>query len=239
MAVFCTCLPAEEPGGRRVGLLSCHPRGHSWRASPSGGTSHCPEHSCRGESLRLSPPPLCCTWAVHKYASATQAAPARLPQTCAASPCPLPPAQLILNVNIRAGLVLTEITNPPAVTTYRVRLYSGPATGNTFVKYVQFTADQAKTVQPINLATLGLPAGTYSAGVMALGEHGWSAESARSNYVLVQARRSAARTVRPGRLLSEAQDAGAQAPLKAAPASGHTDARDEAMHKRHRNRHLL
>jgi len=133
--------------------------------------------------------------------------------------------------------VLTEITNPPAVTTYRVRLYSGPATNSVFVKYVQFTTDQAKTVQPINLATLGLPAGTYSAGVMALGEHGWGVESARSNYVAVQARRSAARTVRPGRLLSEAQDT--SAPPKGARAPAHTDASDEALHNRHRNRHLL
>lgn len=143
--------------------------------------------------------------------------------------------QLVLNVNIRTGLVLTEITNPPAVTGYRVRIYSGPTTNSLLVKMVQFTVEQAAAVQKLNLATLGLPAGTYSVGIIPVGEHGTGPESPRSNYVAVQARRSAGtRATRPGRLLAEVRDAVGQPKQTSTFADG-----DDALHKRHRNRHLL
>lgn len=155
---------------------------------------------------------------------------------CTAFRPPLLP-QLVLNVNIKRALVLTEITNPPDVTVYRVRIYSGPATNSTFVKVVQFTADQATTIQPINMATLGLPAGTYSVATQPLGVNGAGPESARSNYVTMQARRSATRGVRPGRRLVEDHDGEGQPTHTRA--DRHAMAGAPPLHQRHRNRHLL
>ncbi|PRW20837.1 Ig-like domain repeat [Chlorella sorokiniana] len=142
-------------------------------------------------------------------------------------------AGLVMNVNIRTGLVTTAINNPPAVTGYLVRIYRGPATNSTAVKTLSYTPDQAKTVQAVNLATLGLQAGTYSVSTFPVGANGAGAESARSNYVAMQTRRS----VRPVRRMAETQQSISQAQPQRAGTQG--DARDEVLRKRHRNRHLL
>lgn len=143
-----------------------------------------------------------------------------------------------MNVNIQTAPVVSEIDNPPDVTTYRVRIYKGPSTNSTLVKTVSFTAEQAQAVQPINLASYGLTAGTYSVAIIPSGANGNGAESAKSNYVAMQTRRTAtARNVRPGRRLAEAQQEAGQPQHTSSRTAAQTE--DDALRKRHRNRHLL
>lgn len=247
-------LPADQPGGRRVCLLGPHPGSGRGRPSTSCGADDCTEHGRRGECsgggwwagprLRRAYPMPHSPWPP----DLSFALPARLQLLSGGQSRPLPPAapahcppapthcpQLVMNVNIREALVISTITNPPAVTQYRVRLYRGPATNSTLVKTVTFTPEQATTVQAINLATLNLPAGTYSAAIQPVGVNGAGPESARSAYIAMQFRRAAARTVRTGRRLVEAQEADAQD----SSADNQAGAKDGAPLKRHRNRHLL
>ncbi|PRW20946.1 fibronectin type III domain-containing [Chlorella sorokiniana] len=82
---------------------------------------------------------------------------------------------------------------------YRVRIFSGPANSNTLVRTVGYTPDQARTVQNIVMPTTG----TNSVAVRAVGANGASADSPRSSFIALVARR---RTTAGRRLTGSGQE---------------------------------
>ncbi len=106
-----------------------------------------------------------------------------------------------MNVAINTNRVFV-FSNPPAVTEYRVRIFSGPANNNTLVRQVSYTPDQAKTVQTIVMPV----AGTYSVSVRPVGVNGPNADSARSNFVALFARKRSAPTLAGRRLAGSGQE---------------------------------
>lgn len=117
---------------------------------------------------------------------------------------------------------IVTFNNPPDVTQYRVRVFSGPPSNSALVRTVTFTADQARSVQTIVMPA----AGTYSVAVRPVGVNGINGDSPRSKFVALVARRTAGR-----RLVGAAQEEPLPegTPAEAAAAS----------HPKRRSRHLL
>lgn len=129
-----------------------------------------------------------------------------------------------MNVAINTARV-QAFNNPPAVTGYLLRIFSGPPTNNTLVRSVTVTLDQARS--PVTV-TMSAP-GTYSVGVAPVGVNGRGALSPRSNYIPLAVRR---RTATAGRRLAGAEQ-------EASVAEGAPQETAAIAQPKRRSRHLL